>query len=140
LSVKDFLKALTNRNPETYSTPVWFVDQKNKIYLLPVSGSDTNWYKNIRVKPNVTLTVDKKALQVEAKPMDEPNRVKEVINMFGAKYGADEIERWYTKLDVAVEIPPTLKIPRLPMDALHHIRARYRINVEAGIHTIKFQC
>ena len=115
MSVKDFLKALTNkreieitvkgrRTQKTHSTPVWFVDQKNKIYLLPVKGSDTNWYKNTRVNPNMTLTVDKKSLQVKAKPMDEPNRVKEVINLFGAKYGADEIKRWYTKLDVAVEI------------------------------------
>jgi len=116
LSVKDFLKALTNkgeleitvkgrRTQKTYSTPVWFVDQKNRIYLLPVKGSDTNWYKNIRINPNMTLTVDKRSLQVKAKPIEEPERVKEVIKLFGAKYGADEIERWYTKLDVAVEIP-----------------------------------
>jgi len=115
LSVKDFLKALTNkreleitvkgrRTQKTYSTPVWFVDQKNKIYLLPVKGTDTNWYKNIKINPNMTLTVDKKALQVKAKPMDESDRVKDVVNLFGAKYGADEIEKWYTKLDVAVEI------------------------------------
>jgi deazaflavin-dependent oxidoreductase (nitroreductase family) len=115
LSVKDFLKALTKkteleitvkgrRTQKTYSTPVWFVDQKNKIYLLPVKGSDTNWYKNIRINSNMTLTVDKRSLKVRAKPLDEPNQVKEVINLFGAKYGAD-VERWYTKLDVAVEIP-----------------------------------
>ena len=116
MSVKDFLKALTNkteleitvkgrRTQKPHSTPVWFVDQKDKIYLLPVKGSDTNWYKNIRVNPNMTLTVDKKSLQVKAKPIDEPNRVKEIINLFDAKHGADEIKKWYTKLDVAVEIP-----------------------------------
>ena len=116
MSVKDFLKALTNkreieitvkgrRTQKTHSTPVWFVDQKNKIYLLPVKSSDTNWYKNIRINPNMTLTVDKRSLQVKAKPLDDPKRVKEVINLFGAKHGADEIKKWYTKLDVAVEIP-----------------------------------
>lgn len=79
------------------------MDQKNKIYLLPVKGSDTNWYKNIKINPNMTLTVGKKSLQVKANPLDEPKRVKDVISLFGAKYG--EIEKWYTKLDVAVEIP-----------------------------------
>jgi len=115
LIAEDFLKALANkreleitvegrRTRKTYSTPVWFVDQKNKIYLLPVKGSDTNWYRNIRINPNMTLTVGKKSLQVEAKPINEINRVKDVINMFSAKYGAGEIRKWYTKLDVAVEI------------------------------------
>ena len=52
----------------------------------------------------MTLTVGKKSLQVKAEPIDELNRVKEVINVFGAKYGSGEIKKWYTKLDVAVEI------------------------------------
>lgn len=69
-----------------------------------MKGSDTNWYRNIRVNPNMALAVGKKSIQVKAKPLDEPNQVKEVINLFGAKYGADEIQKWYTKLDVAVEI------------------------------------
>jgi hypothetical protein len=28
------------------SIPVWFVLEDAKLYLLPVSGSDTEWYKN----------------------------------------------------------------------------------------------
>jgi hypothetical protein len=30
------------------SVPVWFVVEEEKLYLLPVRGSDTQWYKNIR--------------------------------------------------------------------------------------------
>lgn len=115
MSVKDFLKALTSkreleitvegrRTRKAYSTPVWFVEQKNKIFLLPVKGSDTNWYKNIRINPNVTLTVGERSLQAKAEPIDDPDRVKEVVKMFGAKYGSGEIKKWYTKLDVAVQI------------------------------------
>ena len=29
------------------SIPVWFVSEDNRLYLLPVSGSDTQWYKNV---------------------------------------------------------------------------------------------
>jgi hypothetical protein len=31
----------------TISIPVWFVFEGNKLYLLPVQGSDTQWYKNL---------------------------------------------------------------------------------------------
>ena len=92
------------RTGKTYTTPVWFVHKKNKIYLLPVSGSDTNWYKNILADPSMTLTVGGESLKVKAKPTDEQERVKETIDMFKAKCGADEIKKWYTKLDVSVEI------------------------------------
>lgn len=93
---------------KTYTTPVWFVHDGEKIFLLPVNGSDTNWYKNILADPNMTLTVGGKSINVKAKPTNEKDRVKETIDMFKAKYGADQIKRWYTKLDVSVEItlPP----------------------------------
>ena len=29
------------------SSPVWFVLEDDKLYLLPVQGSDTQWYKNV---------------------------------------------------------------------------------------------
>ncbi len=28
------------------SIPVWFVLEERKLYLLPVTGSDTQWYRN----------------------------------------------------------------------------------------------
>jgi len=31
----------------TISIPVWFVFEGNKLYLLPVQGSETQWYKNL---------------------------------------------------------------------------------------------
>ena len=34
------------------SNPVWFVHEGEKLYLLPVKGSDSNWYKNILTTPN----------------------------------------------------------------------------------------
>lgn len=92
------------RTERRYSIPLWFTLKKNKLYLLPVIGSDTSWYKNILVYPRITLIVDGKSLEVEAKPIDEDKLVEEVIEIFKEKYGAKEIQRWYTKLDVAVEI------------------------------------
>ncbi len=33
------------------SYPVWFALDGDKLYLLPVRGSDTDWYKNVRKTP-----------------------------------------------------------------------------------------
>jgi hypothetical protein len=30
------------------SIPVWFVYEGNVLYLLPVQGPDTEWYKNVQ--------------------------------------------------------------------------------------------
>ncbi|MFL6423294.1 MAG: nitroreductase/quinone reductase family protein, partial [Nitrososphaeraceae archaeon] len=38
--------------------PVWFVHESNTLYLLPVQGSDTNWYKNLLVDPTLKISVN----------------------------------------------------------------------------------
>jgi hypothetical protein len=35
----------------TISIPVWVVLEAEKLYLLPVQGSDTRWYKNVLQNP-----------------------------------------------------------------------------------------
>ena len=37
----------------TISIPVWFVLEGGKLYLLPVQGLDTQWYKNLIHNPQV---------------------------------------------------------------------------------------
>jgi hypothetical protein len=38
------------------SRPVWFVIEGDTLYLLPVMGSDTEWYKNVLENPTIGLT------------------------------------------------------------------------------------
>src|SRR5437660_11044886 len=35
--------------------PVWFALDGDKLYLIPVKGSDTDWYKNLRKTPAIRL-------------------------------------------------------------------------------------
>jgi deazaflavin-dependent oxidoreductase (nitroreductase family) len=37
------------------SKPVWFVLEDGTLYLLPVYGSDTQWYKNVLKNPMVRV-------------------------------------------------------------------------------------
>jgi hypothetical protein len=92
------------RSGRTHSLPVWFVLEGDTVHLLPVSGSDTNWYRNILTTAEMTLAVDGESLSVEPQPITEAGLVGQTVGRFRAKYGAGEIDRWYSKLDVAVKI------------------------------------
>jgi deazaflavin-dependent oxidoreductase (nitroreductase family) len=37
------------------SIPVWFVFDDDKLNLLPVKGSDTQWYKNVLKNPSLPI-------------------------------------------------------------------------------------
>ena len=37
------------------SIPVWFVLEDDTLYLLPVQGSDTQWYKNVLKNPSIRI-------------------------------------------------------------------------------------
>ena len=36
--------------------PVWFVYEHDRLYLLPVQGSNTYWYKNLLTNPTLTVS------------------------------------------------------------------------------------
>jgi hypothetical protein len=43
------------KSGRTISIPVWFVLEGDKLYLLPVQGSDTQWYKNVLQNPSIRI-------------------------------------------------------------------------------------
>ena len=43
----------TSGRSHTY--PIWFAVDGNTLYLLPVKGSDTEWYKNVQKTPTIRL-------------------------------------------------------------------------------------
>jgi hypothetical protein len=83
---------------------VWFVQDEGKLYLVPVSGSDSDWYKNVRATPLMQLTADGQSIAVTAAPITAADRVRTIVEKFREKYGADQISSYYPKTDVAVEV------------------------------------
>jgi len=41
---------------------------------------------------------------VHPKPITDPRKVQEVVEKFRAKYGAADVQRYYSKFDVTVEV------------------------------------
>jgi hypothetical protein len=87
--------------------PIWFVFEDDKVLLLPVGGSDANWYRNIQKTPAIRLTADGAEVQVDAEPTEDPATVGHVAELFGEKYGADKVKEYYPNLNAAVEVPLT---------------------------------
>jgi hypothetical protein len=86
------------------SNPVWFVEDNGKLFLLPVRGSATDWFKNVRATPSLRLTADGASVTAPAEPVTDAGRVQDVVQKFRAKYGGDQIAAYYSQLDVAVEV------------------------------------
>src|SRR5215469_6191939 len=86
----------------TISIPVWFVLEGETLHLLPVGGSDTQWYKNVLENPSMQVEADGQKARLKADPVTDAKRVSSVVEEFRAKYGAGDVKRYYAKLDVAV--------------------------------------
>jgi deazaflavin-dependent oxidoreductase (nitroreductase family) len=91
------------KSGQDISRPVWFVHEDDKLYLLPVQGSDTNWYRNVLKNPTVKISVHGQELSGKAKTITDDNEVKEIVEKFRSKYGNFDVQKYYSKFDVGIE-------------------------------------
>ena len=101
------ISVIGRKSGRTVSIPVWFVLEGDKLYLLPVRGSDTQWYKNVLQNPSIRIDARGAEAKLRAQPITEPNLVKSVIEKFREKYGAKDVKKYYSKFDVAVTVELT---------------------------------
>ena len=85
------------------SRPVWFIHEGNALYLLPVQGSDTNWYINLLSDSMLKISINGVEVSEKGKPITDSNRVNDIFGKFDSKYGG--VKRYYPKVDVAVKVP-----------------------------------
>jgi len=92
------------RSGRKISRPVWFVEDGDRLYLLPVNGAETQWYRNARRTPTVSLRARRSRATVRARPVTDAKRVRRIVRQFRAKYGPGEIKKYYSRPDVGLEI------------------------------------
>jgi deazaflavin-dependent oxidoreductase (nitroreductase family) len=90
------------KSGHTISNPVWFVLEEDKLYLVPVKGSDTQWYKNVLKKPTLRIEARGAEAEVKAVPITDTRQVSSVVEKFREKYGAGDVKKYYSKFDVAI--------------------------------------
>jgi deazaflavin-dependent oxidoreductase (nitroreductase family) len=100
---KDFVKALKTRRQisitvtgrrtgRAITIPVWFVSDDRALWLLPVYGSDTQWYRNLEKNRGVTIRAGAKRLDLCARLRKDARSVSTVIRRFREKYTPGEIK------------------------------------------------
>src|SRR6266404_183182 len=96
------ITATGRKSGRAISIPVWFVLEGDKLYLLPVQESDTQWYKNVLKNPSMRIEARGAEAEVKAVPVTDAAQVSSVVEKFRAKYGTNDVKKYYAKLDVAV--------------------------------------
>ena len=98
------LSVIGRKSGKTISNPVWFVLEGEKLYLLPVKGSDTQWYNNVLKNPSIRIDARGAEAKLRAQPITEAKMVKSVIEKLREKYGSGDVRKYYSKFDVAVVV------------------------------------
>ena len=90
------------KSGKAISIPVWFVLDDEKLYLLPVTGSDTQWYKNVLKNPAMSIDARGAESEFKAVPVTDKKQVSSIVEKFREKYGAGDVKKYYSRFDVAV--------------------------------------
>jgi hypothetical protein len=96
------ISVIGRKSGRAISIPVWFVLEEDKLHLLPVKGSDTQWYKNVLNKPMIRIDARGAEAEVKALPITDAKQVSSVVEKFRDKYGPNDVKKYYAKFDVAV--------------------------------------
>jgi hypothetical protein len=83
---------------------VWFVRQAGTLYLVPVTGTDSQWYRNVLATPAIRLAAAGTQYATDAVPVKETGNVAQIVDAFRAKYGAQDVASYYSNPNAAVEI------------------------------------
>jgi len=95
------LTVVGRKSGRTITNPIWFVFEGNKLYMLPVKGSDTQWYTNVLKNPQIHIDARGAEADLQAVQITEEKEVLSVIEKFRTKYAGD-VKKYYSKFDVAV--------------------------------------
>jgi hypothetical protein len=99
------ISVIGRKSGRSVTIPVWFTAEDNTLYLLPVQGSDTQWYKNGVQSPKIKIAVEGSEAELTSQPTNDSTRVQSVVEKFPHKYGAGDVKKYYSKFDVAVLVP-----------------------------------
>jgi hypothetical protein len=110
-----FLKALESaseleitfvgrKSGKRFSVPIWFVEEAGKLYLLPVNGTASKWFKSVLKNPLVDIRAPGRSATGKARAIMGAKEIDGTMERFRAKYGAGEVKKYYPRQDAAVEL------------------------------------
>ena len=98
------ISVMGRKSGKKISRPVWFVLDEEKLCLLPVRGSETQWYQNLLHNRWISISTRSAAGEFSGTPITDSKTVSSVVEKFRHKYGTGDVKKYYSKLDVAVVV------------------------------------
>jgi len=98
------LSVIGRKSGKESSRPVWFVLEGNKLYLLPVNGSETQWFQNVLKNPRIRVASRDEEAEFRAEPVKDKKAVASVVEKFREKYGPTDVKKYYSKFDAAAVV------------------------------------
>jgi deazaflavin-dependent oxidoreductase (nitroreductase family) len=84
-----YLTTMGRVSRKPHEIEIWFGRQGNSLYLLSGGGDDSDWVKNLRADPNVTVRIGKHTFAGTARIVNDSHVESLARPMLAAKY-----QRW----------------------------------------------
>ena len=74
---------------------IWFVHDAGRVWVQSGNEGKTDWYRNLRAKPEATLKFDGLTMHGNARPVDDPAEAERVHQLFRDKYLTARVMSWF---------------------------------------------
>ncbi len=104
-----YLTTTGRKSGNPHEIEIWFGIQDNSLYLLSGGGEDSDWVKNLRVNPNVTVRIAKQTFTGIARIVSDEKEELMARHMLAGKYQGwkegNKLSDWAkTALVVAIDL------------------------------------
>src|SRR5439155_4056817 len=76
------ISVIGRRSGRTITKPVWFVLAGDALWLLPVYGARTQWYRNLLMNPAITIKARGERLALRSRMLEGAQADRKVIRWF----------------------------------------------------------
>ena len=81
-----YLTTTGRKSRHPHEIEIWFGIQGNRLYLLSGGGDESDWVKNLRANPNVTVRIAKHTFIGVAQIVSEEKEARLARHMLAGKY------------------------------------------------------
>jgi deazaflavin-dependent oxidoreductase (nitroreductase family) len=82
------------KSGKPHTRPIWYVVDDGKILLQSGQDGKTDWYRNVKKTPAVTLKADRYTFRARGRLLTDPKDVERVRALFLDKYTSARLLSW----------------------------------------------
>lgn len=80
------ITTIGRKSGKPHTKPIWFVYDQDRLYLQAGKGGKTDWYRNLKKNPQMTLKIDTLTFNGRAKFITDPEETERIHGLFRSKY------------------------------------------------------